>query len=413
MQRWVTTLLIILTALPALAQRSKATVDPSEAIEAAIEAYDFDTAESLLNTEINRLRRKKQPTDDLEERLRNVHLAMQMLSAVERVVVFDSVIVDRDRFLSALCLGGESGTVAPTSTLIASCGSDDAMLFTPEMADRVFYSRFGNDSTLQLYASDLLGSELTKAEALKGLESEYDTNYPFMMPDGQTLYYAAKGDASLGGYDIFMSRYDPYEHVFFTPENVGMPFNSPANDYMMCVNEEYNVGCFVSDRGMEEGKVCVYYFIPNEVRRVYVEEEVGEELLRQLARLDQISLTWQEEVMVRTAARRLQECRNAQQSQREPDFTFIVAQNHTCHWLSDFRNDKARALAQAWLQDKRKLDDCSARLAAMRESYRNGNINQRAQLKMQILSLEGQVEELSASLHVQEKNIRNTELGLR
>ena len=52
-----------------------------------------------------------------------------------------------------------------------------------------------------------------------------------MLSDGLTLYFAAQGPESIGGYDIFMTTYDAAEGRFLKPENIGMPFNSTANDY--------------------------------------------------------------------------------------------------------------------------------------------------------------------------------------
>ena len=36
----------------------------------------------------------------------------------------------------------------------------------------------------------------------------------------------------MGGYDIFVTRYNSDTDNYLNPENVGMPFNSPFNDYM-------------------------------------------------------------------------------------------------------------------------------------------------------------------------------------
>ena len=49
------------------------------------------------------------------------------------------------------------------------------------------------------------------------------------MADGVTIYYASDGEG-LGGYDIFVTRYNTNTDTYLVPENVGMPFNSPYND---------------------------------------------------------------------------------------------------------------------------------------------------------------------------------------
>lgn len=56
------------------------------------------------------------------------------------------------------------------------------------------------------------------------------------MADGVTIYYASDGEG-LGGYDIFVTRYNTNTDTYLVPENVGMPFNSPYNDYMYVIDD--------------------------------------------------------------------------------------------------------------------------------------------------------------------------------
>ena len=101
------------------------------------------------------------------------------------------------------------------------------------------------------------------------LDGDDAQNYPFMLSDGITLYYAAVGVESFGGYDIFVTRYDMDEKKFLYPENLGMPFNSPANDYMLAIDEFNQLRWFFSDRNQTENKVCIYIFIKNDIRKEY------------------------------------------------------------------------------------------------------------------------------------------------
>ena len=106
-----------------------------------------------------------------------------------------------------------------------------------------------------------------------------------------TLYYGAKGPESIGGYDIFVTRYDMDERKFLYPENIGMPFNSLANDYLYAIDEINNIGWFVSDRHQPEGKVCIYIFIPNTTRKTYDFNNIDQEKLTRLARISSIKET--------------------------------------------------------------------------------------------------------------------------
>ena len=65
-----------------------------------------------------------------------------------------------------------------------------------------------------------------------------------MAADGITIYFGSEGHEGLGGYDIFTSRFNSETADYLPPQNVGMPFNSPYNDYMMAFDELAGVGCF-------------------------------------------------------------------------------------------------------------------------------------------------------------------------
>jgi hypothetical protein len=108
-------------------------------------------------------------------------------------------------------------------------------------------------------------------------------NYPFLQADGVTIYYASDGDNSMGGYDLFITRYNPTTDSYLAPENIGMPFNSPFNDYMMVIDDQRKVGWFATDRYQPAGKVMIYTFIPNEVKIIVHSED--KDYLRRVAQL--------------------------------------------------------------------------------------------------------------------------------
>ena len=56
---------------------------------------------------------------------------------------------------------------------------------------------------MQLYSRIRLLDGWSEPEPLMSLNEQGNVNYPFLMSDGITLYYASDGEGSLGGYDIF------------------------------------------------------------------------------------------------------------------------------------------------------------------------------------------------------------------
>ena len=219
-----------------------------------------------------------------------------------------------------------------------------------------------------------------------------DTAYPYLLSDGITLYYASRGPESLGGYDIFVTRYNTNTDAYLRPDNIGMPFNSPANDYMYVVDEYANLGWFASDRHQPAGRVCIYVFIPNAAKQVYDYEETDPDRLRSLAALHALRDTWDNPDEAAAARQRLahagQTPAAGADTPRRPDFTFVVDDRRTYHAESDFRSPKALALYRQCQDTRNTLRRQRIRLDGLRDDYAQASPDERTRLAPAILDLE-------------------------
>ena len=226
------------------------------------------------------------------------------------------------------------------------------------------------------------------------------------------MYYAAECEESLGGYDIFMTRYDADNGQFLAPENIGMPFNSPANDYLMVIDEFLQLGWFVTDRNQPADTVCLYTFIPTETRRIYNEEEVGKEKLASLARIASIKDTWKDMAAVEAAKNRLTEARQGSKDEtKRRDFTFVVNDSRTYYTLSDFKNQQAQKKAEIWVEAQKEYETKEKELSSLRAKYATLDKAKREQMASQIRLTETDLERLAADKLVLEKEIRRLELN--
>lgn len=57
----------------------------------------------------------------------------------------------------------------------------------------------------------------------------YSVGYPFLTPDGQTLYFASNMDGGYGGFDMYVS-YQQENESWSTPQNLGPRINTPGNE---------------------------------------------------------------------------------------------------------------------------------------------------------------------------------------
>ena len=51
-------------------------------------------------------------------------------------------------------------------------------------------------------------------------------DFPYMAPDGKTLYFSSEGHNSMGGYDLFYTIWNQENNTWSTPKNLGFPLNS-------------------------------------------------------------------------------------------------------------------------------------------------------------------------------------------
>ncbi len=423
MKRFLLSLLVLLMLTNVQAQRKKTTKKvvkepepqlPQMTVAEALAIYDFTSAEQLLNYEVTTRQKLKEPTLEQEEKLQWLHKAQMKLNAVEQVTFIDSMIVPRSKVLEYIRLNPECGTITSFTSFFHQPDTMDCTVFRPEMGDQVYYSQPDGSGILNLYAKTLYSDGTTSEPTLlKGISNESEhQNYPFMMTDGATIYFAAQGPESLGGYDIFMSRYDADEKRFLAPENIGMPFNSPANDYLYIIDEFNHLGWFATDRGLGGDSVCIYTFIPNETRKVYLPEETSPEKIRQLARITDIKATWSDAEAVRAAQFRMRSSNLMPQTSDKSDIIFIVTDNMVYGKRSDFRSDIAQKLFDSWTYAKEQLQKTRVTLDKMRREYHSANATRRTEMSEEILALEKSEEQLLAQVKQLEKEIRKAELGL-
>ena len=417
MKKSLIILLALFAVLSASAQRrGKKVQQPKYTVTAqeAMAAYDFSLAEEILEHQIAELTKKKQPTIHEEELLETVRKSQLKLHATEQVTIIDSVILPKKQVLSQIKLSEESGTILSYADFFKSDKSNDCTLFRNELGNRVVYSEPNQKGHLRLKDKSLIGGEWSMERQLKGFEEEEEDNlnFPFMLTDGITMYYAAECEESLGGYDIFMTRYDADNGQFLAPENIGMPFNSPANDYLMVMDEFQQLGWFVTDRNQPADTVCLYTFIPTETRRIYNEQELGAKKLAAMARISSIKDTWKDMNAVNAAKKRLAEARQGHKNEtKNRDFTFVINDLRTYYTLSDFKDPLAQHKAKIWHETQKVYDEKTAELASLRAKYASMTDVQRQQIAPQIRLTETNLERLAADKLTLEKEIRRIELN--
>ena len=371
--------------------------------------YQFEEAVKVLEGHIKTQQRRRKDTRELEQLLKQSKLSQRMIKGVEQVTVIDSLVVDKKDFLTHFKLSEESGHLGYLPESPADSLAYRPILYQTERGNKRYISQPNAAGFYELYAQTKLGDEWSKKKALVELNKDsVDTNFPFMLSDGMTLYYASNDPNLLGGYDILVTRYNTNTDAYLVPENVGMPFNSFYNDYMYCIDEFNNLGWFASDRFQPQDKLCIYIFIPNKVKRTYDFETTPKETLQKLASLQDIKLTWQDEAVVKEGLKRLNYALNYQpQQDKKDDFVFVINDQFVYTSINDFTSMDAKQAFYEYQLSSKQLNSLEQKLADLRLQYEQGN---KEQLSSAILDLEKTVANLRLEIEKQEKHIRALEL---
>ena len=345
--------------------------------------------------------------NELEQRLES------MRGFTQKVMFIDSVVVSKSKLLSSLNIPDEAGSIQAYNKFFNTTDQPNSIVYLNQLRNKCVFSKF-TDGGWDLYSKEMIGEKWSNAVPLKGLDilgDDVDINWPFLLSDGTTLYFAAKGEESIGGFDIFMTRYDETTQSYLKPENIGMPFNSIDNDYFFIVDEYDGIGWFATDRNQPEGKVCIYSFIYNDVRENYVVDEYTPEQLRQLSEIHSISQTWTSNQARLSALEQLTAVYKRKFTQKKKnDFEFVINDELTYTTLTDFRSVEAAEMyvdLNELLRKKNKLDSSIERA---RIAYPTARQPQREQYKQQLLAAEKQSEKYETDIKNLSKKIRRIEL---
>lgn len=373
--------------------------------------YRYDEAIETYEEYISELEKRKRSTEEAERLLEKSRANLRLLKGVEQVCVIDSFVVNKKEFLAAYKISPESGALYTYSQYFDVPTEADNTVYETEMANKIYYGEQQKDGKFAILSRTKLMNDWSNGTPLpENINGGQNAGYPYVTTDGVTLYYAADGAESMGGYDIFVTRYNSVNDSYLTPENIGMPFNSPANDYLYVIDEFNNLGWFASDRHQPEDKVCVYVFIPNASKQVYNYEGIEQKQLIRLAQLTSIKETQTDKAAVEEARERLKHAlAERQETAKGCDFCFIIDDATTYHKLSDFRSPRAKALFEKYQQTEKALKQQSQKLQSQRAWYARAQEKDRNKMNESIMDLEKQVFRLTDELEQTAIEIRQAE----
>lgn len=89
------------------------------------------------------------------------------------------------------------------------------------------------------------------------INTPFDEDFPFIHPDGRTLYFSSKGHKTMGGFDIFITQVSQWGNAS-EPENMRYPINTVEDDVCFIVSTDGKHAYYSSTRPDTHGNTDIY-----------------------------------------------------------------------------------------------------------------------------------------------------------
>ncbi|MBQ8721620.1 MAG: PD40 domain-containing protein [Paludibacteraceae bacterium] len=346
--------------------------------------YRFDEAALAFSTYIESLGEGQDSLLNIyQPKFLKANLGASMIDRVEDIAIIDSVKVHKQHFLSAYRLPRDLGKLDLYYEMYGIPTEQPQGAYYTGRGDKMLFANKVHGDQLDLNASYRLVGGWSEATNLSSvLNTPEDENFPFELPDGVTLYFASKGHNSLGGYDIFLTRYNSTINDYSEPVNIGMPFNSPANDYLYVFDEMTHIGWFATDRFQHPDTVVVYEFVPNH-EKVLIKTEDAEyrRLVAQMKVYRKAKLTTEDD-----------EKEAAEIEKKESEINFFVNDGIVYTRMAQFKSEEAKALYVKAQEADKRLSTLMRLLEGKRREFFFSEVEADQNiLRKEILDLEAEV----------------------
>lgn len=368
--------------------------------------YQFDEAIESYNKYLSGIRADHENYGWVKDEIEKCKDLQVSLNRTEDVEILSATTVPMHNFFDHYKLSKESGKILNTSDVFMGTDTNFVM-YKNERGDRICYPRILNDTLdTDLFKKNKLLNSWGAEERLSSVINSFGNElYPYILDDGITMFFSSNGHGGMGGYDIFVTRYNPETQTYMPPANLGMPFNSIGNDYLYVVDEFSNVGWFASDRNNVEGEITVYSFVPSETKKVL---KADRQTLIAAARL-----IFSDTTLTDSISKQKANLAKRQVKPFEEDRQIYFVLNDTVIYRSTKQFVSAAALQLFKFGEIkiRKLDELKAELRMQREDYPNvKNPEERKAISDLIVELEDQIFKIDSQTEDPFQVARNKEL---
>ena len=365
--------------------------------EIYLQQWHADEAIEAYNKYLASLTEPNEREPYISQRIEYAEKLQRYLRRVEKVDVIDSVQVPLHQMLLQCSLSSEAGRLQYDSV--------GGIAFTNQRGDHRLWSQQVDSNQILLSSHRLLDTWTTPDTLPATINFTSSQCSPYLLNDGVTLYFAAQDINGLGGFDLYISRYNMATEVYTAPENLGFPYNSPANEYMFILDENQGVGYLATDRFAQEGYVHIYSLaIPEQkqyCRGMNADSLAAYAQLRAFAKAE-----------LETPEKTIESVVSEKEVLEVPHdaISFVINDSVIYTSVDDFLSQEARQLFIEWERLEKQLIKEQNKLDELRLQYMHAEEEaERDTIAPQILQLEGDLVLLQERLVVLPREIRQLE----
>ncbi|GAO30375.1 PD40 domain-containing protein [Geofilum rubicundum] len=366
--------------------------------------YETQLAEEQYQLFLKKQKGNNEMTDRAKRAIEDCQAAERLINKHFNIEVIQKDTIDKADLLTYYHLSKDAGKLLTAGEFFSVGVHPDQIVFRTERSNEVFFPLLGSSGKYDLYKIVRLLDAWTEAEFLEGsINSDYNDLYPFMLTDGTTIYFSSDRPGGMGGLDIYQSFFDPQSGTFSEPANLGPPFNSPDDDYLLVPDIYAGRAWFATNRGVGSERLVI--------AEIVWDDQVIRNLTQNVHQIKTLAALPVSENALPRASSTLSS-RNAPKKERKTElFRFQVSDTLVYTQFEHFQSKEALSAFRDGFTISQKRDSLTLLMGNKRKAYSQSyNQQELKQLIEQIVALEKQTYGLEESINSHYQKARRMEL---
>ncbi len=227
--------------------------------------YEFEVAIKNYNIYKSKVGSKLNAKLDVNRQIDMSENGKRLLTSLNEIVVIEKTEIEASRFFDLYDLKNIGGSLIVNAQFQSKNDKKNKhipLIHFPANPSIIFYSSYNDDEKRGkdiFIRKKLPDGSWSLPQTLYGdVNTAFDEDYPYMHPNGKYLYFCSKGHNSMGGFDVYRSKYDKEANYFGPAENLDFAISSPDDDLFYIVDSLDKNAYFASSRQSLDDKIHVY-----------------------------------------------------------------------------------------------------------------------------------------------------------